>query len=530
MRYPLLCAAVLASTSACIDDPTVTTKPLPDAPAAAVGTDPLSKINRLSPSLEQKVGLFRADLEAKGYQVARGYWTLWGVEDCKYPIQTVGFCYGNNPTAPYVVAVVPSWKDEFVEQRMHHSVSAFRRDMSAVYRLDPKEALVVMAELPPPAKYFGIQTNVFTREVAVNTNDQVYIKPMLDDMMRGILFGASPDPSRQMMVASIGDATNNVVIANQSGQAWQAGQQRFFVITADASIADSMTAALLRAGVPSVNVFNERVASALVRVGLGRSADELITYIRYAMPDDILAGEQWRSRLPLTVLRVRYMGNAITPSPFAIPAYEQRHWNYDETVLNEDLDSLVSAVRTYWNQPAAPLLQAFSAYLFLDLVGQHCLGYPNAARGPMNCLGDTQDTDYQISQSLYIDEGQVIALMGTLGTETGNATYVSLSVNWFPELVGLANISHDDLKGTAAPFANALQHDDRLFYVYYMARDCTGLENCVAIPKKSVPVGEIIKTIQRNYVTPGYRRGPDPTKLVNPVALVLDGRYRPSPE
>ena len=37
----------------------------------------------------------------------------------------------------------------------------------------------------------------------------------------------------------------------------------------------------------------------------------------------------------------------------------------------------------------------------------------------------------------HLDGGQVIAVVGALGTKTGNSTYTSLSVNWFPELVGV---------------------------------------------------------------------------------------------
>ena len=40
------------------------------------------------------------NVQALGYEVTRGYFTLWGAEECKYPLHTVGFCYGNNPTAP----------------------------------------------------------------------------------------------------------------------------------------------------------------------------------------------------------------------------------------------------------------------------------------------------------------------------------------------------------------------------------------------------------------------------------------------
>ena len=529
MRFTTICAvSLIGALSACADDPTTTVAPKQPSAAVVTAADPMSKVNRLSPSLENKVQLFKADLASNGYAIERGYFTLWGAGECKFPLQSLGLCYGNNPTAPYVLAVVPQWQDEFSDQRMHHAISAFQRNMNAIYRLDPQEALVVAAELPPPARYFGIQSNVFSRETALNPNDIVFKNPFLDSVMHGILFRTLPDPTRVMTIASIGNSINNVVMTQQTGQEWQAGQQRFFVITPDADVADSVTAALLRAGVSSANdIFVEKVSPDLVKVGLDKSSDDMITYIRYAMPNDIDAGNEWRANLPLAVFRVRDMSGSRPANPFTVPAYDQRNWNFDETVLSADLDSLASAVRSYWSQPSAPSFRSLSLYTFVDLVGQHCLGFPNPARGPMNCLGDTQDTDYQISPSMSLDSGHVVAVVGTLATETGNATYVSLSVNWFPALVGVRNIDDDRLDGTATRFASALQNDASLFYVHYIARDCSGLENCTEVSKQSVAVGEVIKVIQRNYVTPGYARGPDPAKLLNPVSIILDGTTRP---
>ncbi len=494
--------------------------------AAVAATDPLGNINRLPPALEQTVGLLRTDLAAHGFAVARGYWTLWGVNDCKYPLQTLGYCYGNNPTAPYVLAVVPPWKDEYLDQKFHHILNEPQRNMSATYRLDQREALVIVAQLPPQARYFGIQSNVFTREAAFNPNDPIYPRVADDPLLQSILFGVSTDPSRMMLVASIGNSTNNVVIGQQTRQApWN--RPAYFVITSDADMAAGMTDALVRAGASSSDIFTEPVSPELVKLGLGHSADDLITYIRYALPLDQAAGEQWRQDLPLTILRVRDVSSRQYHNPLPIPKYEDRTANYDETALADDLVSLQNAVRASWAQPKATVLSFFSAYEFLDLIGQHCLGYPDAARGPMDCLGDTQDADYQISASAQIDNGQVIAVIGTLSTETGNANYTSLSVNWFPELVGVADINDTNLDRTAASFAGALQHNSDLFYVYYIARDCTGLAHCREVPTKLVPTGGTIKFIQRNYVNPGSRRGPDPAKILNPVAIVLDGRNRP---
>jgi len=525
-KGPIVMGFLLLALGACRDatsDPTGVEPP--ELSAAKAPTDPMSKVNRLPPELEQKVRALRADMEAQGYQVARGYWTLWGPDECKFPLRTVGFCYGNNPVAPYPIAVVPRWRDEFIDQSLHHAILAPQRNMAPNYRLAEREALVVVAQMPPQARYFGIQTNVFTRETAFNPNDPVFqlVQDLgVDPKLVSILFAASPNPARRMLIASIGNSINNVVIEEQAGTAF--GQQRYFVITPDESMATAVTAALGRAGVPSSHVFTEPVSPELVRLGLGPEADDLITYMRFAMPENEVLGEAWRERLPVTVLRIRDTDAAAT-SPFPLPAYEARSWNLDEEAhLKGALGALVAAVKTEWQQPSATALPFFSAYRFFDLVGQHCLG--NSAdplRGPMNCLGDTQDADYQLSPSLRIDDGQVIALVGTLATETGNATYTSLSINRFPALVGVLNISDPALQGTAAGFGGFQTHDP--FYVYYLARDCTGLyPACLQISTRLVGVGETLKVIQRNYVAPGSRRGPDPVKLLNPVVIVLDGR------
>ena len=501
--------------------------------AAIVATDPLGNINRLPAVLEHRVGLLRTGLERHGFAVARGYWTLWGVDDCKYPLQTLGYCYGNNPTAPYALAVLPLWKDEYVDPRFHYILNDPPRGMAANHRLDPREALVIVAQLPPPARYFGIQSNVFTREAALNEDDPIYLG-VTDPLLKSILFGVSPDPSRRMMVASIGNSTNNVVIERQTGQdPWN--RPAYIVITSDDDMKAEMTDALVRAGASWSDIFTEPVSPELVKLGLNRSADDLITYIRYAMPVDQAAGEQWRQELPLAILRVRDVSRRQYNNPLPVPTYTERtgNYNYDENPLAADFTALQNAVRANWGQPQATPLPFFSAYKALDLIGQHCLGYDDpfsAPRGPMDCLGDSQDADYQISQSAQIDDDKVVAVVGTLSTETGNATYTSLSVNWFPELVGVENIDDTDLHGTAASFASALRHRHNadLFYVYYVARDCTGLANCIEISTKLVPTGGTIKFIQRNYVNPGSSNGPDPNKILNPVAIVLDGQNRPT--
>jgi len=474
-----------------------------------------NKLHRLE--VEYKAYRLEAELKARGYEVARGSFKLFTIDDCQYTIAVIGNCLGDNPAAPYAIAGVPLWPDEFVDESLRNLIGPLPNDAWATYRFDKREAVLVFGLLPPPGKYFGLQTYVFTRAAKINTSDPVYQNTLADPVLHRILFSALPkNPSRLTMFASIGNSNNNVVIERQSGAAFN--QQRSFVISPDAAMAREMTDALVHARVSDPSqVFTEPVSPELARVGLGAEADDFITIIRYAQPEDEQAGAQWRQQLPLAVLRVRDK-NANATEPWPTPAYDPKT-GHSELGLEGDLTALAAAVKQQWGQPSATVGQFQSLQLSVDLIGQHCLPRP------MNCLGDTQDTDYQVSPAVSVDDGKVIAVAGTLGTATGNATYVGLSVNWMDVLKGVANVSDKVLQGSAAGFSGAVRNTEKL-YVHYFARDCTGLPDCLAITEDMIPRGATIKIIQRNYVVPGTARGPDPHLLVNPVTIVLDGAAR----
>jgi len=225
--------------------------------------------------------------------------------------------------------------------------------MTPNYRLGEREALVVLAELPPAARYFGYMTNVFTRETGLVTTDPVYqrlVDEGAEDLL-GIIFGFSPNPDRMMMIATIGDSINNVLIEDQSTENW--GQQRFFVTTPDEDMADAMTDALANLeGVLPTHVFTEQVGRDLVRLGYGPEADDFITYMRYSMPNDLALGEQWREQFPVAVLRVRDRDGDVAVNPYDIPEYDTKACPTNEPAeLGADLNSLVGAVKAYWDQP-----------------------------------------------------------------------------------------------------------------------------------------------------------------------------------
>lgn len=468
--------------------------------------------------LEREVKRLRRQLEAHGYEVERGSFKLFTIADCKYPIAVIKNCMGNNPAAPYILPVVPRWPDEYIDTSLNGLLGPLPDSQVSPFRLDKRDAVLIVGLLPPPARYFGLQTYVFTRTTTVNPQDPIYQKTLADPVMHGILFDQAPDPSRLTTFASIGNSINNVVIERQSGSAFN--HQRAFVISTDAGMAREMTEALVNARISTRSqVFSEPVSPQVARIGLDAKADDFMPVIRYAQPNDSAAGERWRQQIPLAVLRVRDR-NAAATEPWPKPVYDPKG-GHSEHGLETDLAKLVAAVKQQWKQPGATVGNFESLQTSLDLIGQHCL------ERPMNCLGDTQDADYQVSPSLVIDDDTVVAVAGTLGTATGNATYVGLSVNWLAVLEGVVNLSDVDLQGTASRFSSTVGHTGK-FYVEYFARDCTGIQHCQQITEKMVPKGNVVKVIQRNYVVPGTARGVDPTLVLNPVAIVLKRSSLPS--
>lgn len=488
----------------------------PDAapPAWAHG-----ETRRLEAQLEGKVHRLQAMLRARGYEVARGSTKLFTTDDCAYTISVLGTCLGNNPAAPYIIPTVPLWPDEYVDEGLRGLLGPLPDDTWGTHRLDRREALIVVGVLPPPARYFGIQTYVFSRPGSIDTSDPIYRIAEADPIMQQILFSVVPkSPSRVMMFSSLGNSTNNVVIERQAKEAF--GRRRAFVIATDEGLARELTDALERARVSSPDeVFVEPVSSSVARLGLGAEADDFMTLIRYALPDDADAGDAWRQRRPLAVLRVRDRHGAPT-EPWPVPAYADKTAR-SEASLADSLSRLVAAVKQQWSQPYVDSVPFASLQVWLDLYGQHCLPRP------MNCLGDSQDADYQASPTVYPDADHVLAVIGTLATETGNATYTSLSVNWLPFLKGVSNVNDTELKGSASGHSGSVPDADK-FYVHYFARDCTGIAPCTPITEAMVPGGYPIKVIQRNYIVPGSERGPDPAKVLNPVALWLDRTLLPA--
>ena len=158
----------------------------------------------------------------------------------------------------------------------------------------------------------------------------------------------------------------------------------------------------------------------------------------------------------------------------------------------------------------------------------------------MNCLADGQDASYFFAQPRLLDTGLIYAAVGTLATETGNATYVGLSVNDASLLKGALNVDDTKLKGSASSYHSEVPDPASLekYFVHFFARDCAAIADltdgeCTTVTTDMIPLaGDVdapgdpalhgmFSIAVRAYVKPGSERGPDPTMQLPPHRLTF---------
>lgn len=108
-------------------------------------------IDRVPGRVESTAQRLTHSLEKQGYDVLRGYFKLMTNGDCDLSNQVMHSCYGNNPAAPYVIPIVPPWHDEWVDPATTGALGKTADGDNATCRLNPREALFIFAQMPPPA-------------------------------------------------------------------------------------------------------------------------------------------------------------------------------------------------------------------------------------------------------------------------------------------------------------------------------------------------------------------------------------------
>lgn len=495
------------------------------------------------------------NLKQSGFKVSQGYAKPYNFDpNClqnTYPVY--GNCFLGNPAAPYVIPVVKSWPDEYVDPATANGFVDTDPGYSATYRLKPREAIVIYGQMPPPGRYMGLQTWEFSKHGKWKSKDYNYWANVPDLVIPiQYLFDTippnKPRSRRLITFSALGDAVNNV------GMQWQSDEYPFsdplsdppvlqtfyFIVTPSATTDNAIRLALQAQGVSDSDIFTEPIPrrdnlGPIGPLGMGKNAIDFITAFRYAVPDPGYAQEaaDWRASPPLTVLRVRAPASLGPVQRYNPLTFEPRAGK-DEAYLAGDLQNLVDAVcnsvGSNSNLASADCVQPpvmTDPVSDLGWVGPYCRDVG------MDCQGDQHEAIYYLSSPLPIDSGQVYAIVDTLATETGNATYVALSANAASIMGGVANILDTGLKGSAGGYTNTLGNTDK-FFVHYFTKDCTvlanvpgGTDNCTELSDATLgdPTlrGSFIYSL-RDYIAQGTERGPDPSKVLTPRLLTFTPR------
>ena len=512
--------------------------------------------NKIPVQLESQAQQLTYLLDTQGYEVLRGYFKLYQASDCDLAYYVMRTCYGNNPAAPYVIPVVPPWPSqpgpgEWVDPALIGAIGKTLPGYNATYRLDPHEALIILAQMPPPAAYFGEQTYLFTRAGGLHTNSSQYewISTHTPYMVSTFFTLVPHEPASALRVelfADVGDSINHVVITRKSGNVlW--GQFRYFVITPNPALDSGIRAAFANIGIADNAIFTEKIPDHLLgqssaplvpedtalRFGLDPKADDFATVIRYAMPVDQTQGDRWRQDLPLVVLRVRNLGAG--DQTYQWPGFEPRTpsqppetWYND--VPQNYLDKLADAVCAKWNRQGCTATQFNNLQLLpTKLTGPECVV------AWMNCLAPGEDSTYLMSGKTPLHADDLYAVVGPLSTATKNATYVGLGLNSTRRQEGFDNIPGDQLAGSAYGYTSDVPSE--MFFVQYFARDCSQFAdrlppavkfNCYSIGDK-LPWCydkydlncDMLNLSLRGYIRPTTERSTDPRSVLNTRLILL---------
>jgi hypothetical protein len=516
---------------------------------------------------------FIGELRSSDLEVSVGYPRLYTQADCADSYAVFRNCFGNNPASPYLMPVVKSWPDEYVDPAMKNGFGRTRPGYSVTYRLDPREAIILFGRMPPRARYMGLQTWIFSngwvREHSPWNQVACISYAQAANEMTQYFFATFPPvtslshcltvpgtPGRVQSFSSIDNTINNVVMEKKSGLPWD--EMRYFVITPDQRTDEAVRQALERLGVDADEIFTERIPETFQvadpdhvfpfgqnpvvgPLGLGEDAADFTTAVRYAMPEDQQAANAWLKSLPLTVLRVRRPPWGPNPMTYGDREADPRptvNETKDRALVN-GLQFLVNAVIDRAKSQGWTLVEEEHPEM-IDIIKDLGQFGPACREIGMNCLADGQDASYYFAQPRSLDEGRIYAAVGTLATETGNATYVGLSVNDASLLKGALNVDDTKLKGSARSYHSEVPNPATLgkFFVHFFARDCAPIADltdgeCTTVTPDMVPLADdydapgdrdlhgMFSIAVRAYVKRGSERGPDPAKQLPPYRLTF---------
>lgn len=416
--------------------------------AGSISAENASIDSSIAP-LGGNISEFQTLLEDDGFMVQEGNLSFFDVIGI-YNKGLIKSCFGNNPATPYVAFWLPP-----APGQTGRSILKTPAGLAVDWHLGPDEAVVYIGQTPPECSYYSYRSYVF---------DKFY--PIEGEYKR--IFG------------DLGDALNQKTIKTEGTPDGSVGnpfnQTTFIVSTADRGIAERIIEAAESAGYPSSIINIDAIPSPLLNMGLDNSSDTFAFIIRLNFFQDPLAGNAFVSNPPGTILRITPI-EPVEPDPYPVPQLRVRGTgNTSELNLMPALNELRAAILArYGNLSAADM----GTQVWLYTPAQ---GYDGIQRG-VNVFGPNRDAFYLNSTTFTLgsDPDEFLIVYGVNHAATGKAIYSNFALYGADILNGVGCVNSQNLSGTSEEFLPG-NPAAKYLYVWKVARNCSGDEQCLEIP------------------------------------------------
>lgn len=429
----------------------------------------------VSPALAQSetpgdVDAFRQALEQDGFTVQEG--EVGSFDFIKlYEAGVLPSAYGNNPATKYLIYFVPPAPGRAMDERIATIARALGMsgNASSFWNLGPDEAVVFVGKTPPECRYFSYDH---------------------------YLIGRTYDGEQRWIFANIADTLNNLVINTDGPQGDPYNRTTMIVSTADRGIDERIRTAARSAGYPDGMMNTQVFPASVLNLGVENDSDTFAVYIRPALFADQQAGAGYTNDTPATVFRVTPK-NTTEPDPYPYPTLRVRGTGETEFDLTDDLNDLRDAIlERYGNLSATELPTARGVPIGSDAIqrGVDAVGPTNDAvyLWSANQTADvptppffdtTQYYDFLQQPPITLGNGtdEFIIVYGVNHVATGKATYANFALYGADIWNGVGSITDVDFTGTAEEYLPDNPNAQYL-YVYKIARNCEGEQNCFAVP------------------------------------------------
>lgn len=435
---------------------------VPCAFAQRAGRDPDALITK-----------FRDALQQQGLDVTSGLAGVLNLPEQYCLYQADNALYANNE--PYVQLLVP---DTTLEPPQ----------LSAIFKLRPDEAVVLIGLTPPPERYFSYTPYLWSK--------------LYPDGIRRETFSTLADSVSNATVHTIGPTPFNSPVV--------------LIFTPDQGTDAGIRAALRKAGYPEAIVNTLVFPASMLHLGQDEAADELRIVHRNGVWDHPETGEGARYLADIANNLHVFRVTPHTPAavdPFPAPPLRLRGTGQTEMDLMNTLGELRHGI-----------IDANPGYEAVDIVTMPMCyeGYDLVQRGLEIC-GDSRDAfyigagipEYDPINDIRLDDGEFLVLYGVNHVATGKATYMNTNV-YASETAQLTLGAIDDrgFFDTATPYLPAGDPAADLLYAYKVSRSCGDEENCLqlAVPdgctRLTLDSSTLLGVFTRIYLEPATDVGP----------------------